>query len=555
MLGFDLKEADRDTAGSVLVVDDVRVNRLILEPILSQLGCVVTSVDNGLDALRLAKEAPPDLALVDVLMPGMDGYEVCRQLKADSRTRDTPVIMVTSLNEIEDLETGFDAGAMDYIGRPFNPRELVVRVRNALQLKHQGDQLRRFGERMSRELQLAETLQETMLSMPPMLMDELHICSAYQPSLQVSGDFFDRLSLADGCVCFYVADVAGHGVAAAMLSSVLKALFTDVLHSAGGFVSPSTICNEVDSRFRRAVLLPSAYATAFVGIYDPATRVLQAMNCGHPSPILLSRDGHLTLPFEEKGSMPIGFGLQGDEPFEQADEVTLRLSPGALLFLYTDGLIEAQPETGGGECGTTHLGEVLQSENDDGSVPGICNRVIDALRVEGYQLTADDCSLMAVRAMDPESVLYAESVAADLTIIRGVGECIEMALRDKGWSERSAGAFRLVFSEYCNNAVLHGGCDKDDTLNVRVLMSGKYAVLMVRDTGPEWDYPRSARDAQMPDPQSEAGHGLAIIYKLVNAPCFFRSEGQNVAVLPVFRYASENLRSEGGNNVGETHDE
>lgn len=530
-------DRDSNPVGSVLVVDDVRANRFILERTLTKLGCTVTSVDNGADAVRIARESLPDLALVDVLMPGMDGYAVCSRLKEDPKTRDIPVIMVTALNEIEDLETGFDAGAMDYICRPFNPRELVVRVRNALQLKHQSDQLRRFGKRMSRELQLAGTLQQTMLSMPPLLTDELHVGTDYRPSLQVSGDLFDRMTMADGRVCFYVADISGHGVAAAMLSSVLRSIFADVIHAAGGFVSPSELCNEVDLRFRRSVTIRSAYATAFMGLYNPATRAMQAMNCGHPSPILVAPDGTRSLPFEAGGSMPVGFGLLGDNPFEPGDEVTLRLAAGAVLFLYTDGLIEAQPEGGGEECGAVHLGDVLQTQIERCAAPGVCKRVIDALRDEGYQLTADDCSAMAVRAMDSDSVLYAESVAADFSSIAQAGERIEMALQERGWSERSAGAFRLVFSEYGNNTVAHGGCGAEDKLFVRVLTCTTCAVLEVRDPGPEWVYPQSMDDVAMPEAESESGRGLAIIHELVKYPHFFRADQCNVALLPVCRYA------------------
>ncbi len=220
-----------DETGIVLVVDDVRANRFVIERVLAKIGCTVTSAANGPDGLQLADECPPDVALVDVMMPDMDGYEVCRRLKGDPRTKDTPVIMVTALSEIEDVEKAFDTGAMDYVCRPFNPRELIVRVRNALRLKHQEDRLRLFQAKLSRELELAGVLLETMLSMPPMLTGMVQVSTAYTPSLNVSGDVFDRVLLRDGRVCVYVADAAGHGVAAAMVSSLLKATFTEVIHS------------------------------------------------------------------------------------------------------------------------------------------------------------------------------------------------------------------------------------------------------------------------------------------------------------------------------------
>jgi sigma-B regulation protein RsbU (phosphoserine phosphatase) len=533
----DVMEQSADMRGQVLVVDDVRSNRFVLERMLARIGCTVTSVDNGESALRVARESPPDLALVDVMMPDMDGYEVCRRLKADLRTQDTPVIMVTALTEIEDLETGFDAGAMDYICRPFNPRELVVRVRNALQLKHQGDRLRRFQERMSHELELAGALQATMLSVPPLLSHDLYISTAYRPSFNVSGDLFDRVLLPSGRYCVYVADVAGHGVAAAMLSSLLKAIFTDVLQSAGGWDAPSALCNEVDTRFRRSVTMRSAYATAFMGIYDPASRLWYGMNCGHPSPIMISPGGECTRPFEAGGSMPIGCGLLGDAPYTQEDEVSLRVEPGSLLFLYTDGLIEAQAGGDGEECGIDHLEVALQAAVQEGDVLGSCSRVMDRLHQEEYFLSADDCTTMVVEFVDPDHVVYAEAVSADLHAIGVVADTVEKALEARGWSEQRAAAFRLVFAEYCNNTVIHGGCDEDDVLSIRVFCSGKFCTLHVRDPGPEWDYPQSSDQVGFPEELSEGGRGLAIIYELVDHPRFYREEGQNVAILPVPRYA------------------
>ena len=538
--------------GHVLVVDDVRANRFVLERMLSRIGCTVTSAESGPMALQLAKEFPPDLALVDVMMPDMDGYEVCRRLKADQRTWDAPVIMVTALSEIEDLETGFDAGAMDFICRPFNPRELIVRVRNALQLKHQGDRLRRFQDRMSRELELAGALQATMLLVPPLLTDEVHVSTAYRPSFNVSGDLFGRVILPSGRLCIYVADVAGHGVAAAMLSSLLKAIFTDVIQSAGGWDSPSALCNEVDTRFRRSVTMRSAYATAFMGIYDPATCLWTCMNCGHPSPIMVAPCGTTTRPFDDGGSMPIGCGLLGDNPFAVDDEVEVRAELGSLLFLYTDGLSEAQLGGDGEECGIPHLEETLQSAVRKVDVLGCCSRVMDILHGETYFLSADDCTTMVVEAVDPSSVLHAKALPADLGLIGQAADAVEKALLKRGWSEIRAAAFRLVFAEYCNNTVIHGGCGAEDMLFVRVFCSGTFCTLFVRDSGPEWDYPRTGADVEMPDEYCEGGRGLAIISQLVEDPRFYREEGQNVAVLPVSRYDAEQNEAASPEQEGES---
>lgn len=117
----------------ILIVDDTPVNIKLVSEILQNRYEVISS-DGGLSCLKSAVEDSPDLILLDVLMPGMDGYEVCKKLKADGRTAGIPVIFITSKADRDDVVKGFDAGGVDYIMKPFNPRELVARVDTHLSL-------------------------------------------------------------------------------------------------------------------------------------------------------------------------------------------------------------------------------------------------------------------------------------------------------------------------------------------------------------------------------------------------------------------------------------
>ena len=144
-------------APRVLLVDDDPLGRMLVRQHLPP-GYAVTECADAESALRAARAAPHDLALVDVLLPGLDGFALCRQLKSDPLTADTPVIVVTAMTGIEDLERGFEAGATDYVRKPFNPRELAARVRTAVELKQQGDDIRRWNERVTRDLALAGRL-------------------------------------------------------------------------------------------------------------------------------------------------------------------------------------------------------------------------------------------------------------------------------------------------------------------------------------------------------------------------------------------------------------
>ena len=103
---------------------------------LETLGCKVRTAIDGLDALAKVKEAVPDLILLDIMMPRMSGFEVCRKLKSDPATRDVPIVMVTALNELGDIERAVECGTDDFITKPVNRLELLTRVRSLLRVRH-----------------------------------------------------------------------------------------------------------------------------------------------------------------------------------------------------------------------------------------------------------------------------------------------------------------------------------------------------------------------------------------------------------------------------------
>src|SRR5580765_123673 len=127
--------------GRVLVVDDIEANRSLVTALLTRDGYRVDAVASGAAALEWVRSDPPDLVLLDVMMPPPNGFDVCRALKADAGTRLIPIVLITALQQSEDRIQGFEAGADDFISKPFNAHELRARVRSLIRIKRYTDDL------------------------------------------------------------------------------------------------------------------------------------------------------------------------------------------------------------------------------------------------------------------------------------------------------------------------------------------------------------------------------------------------------------------------------
>jgi two-component system, OmpR family, alkaline phosphatase synthesis response regulator PhoP len=136
-------DTEQDKTPIVLVVDDNQQNLELLQVYLEDVDCRSIPACDGPEALDIIAKEPPDLILLDVMMPKMSGFEVCRRIKNDPKTSDIPVIMVTALNEFGDIERAIDSGTDDFLSKPVNKLELLTRIKTMLKLKHLSDKLER----------------------------------------------------------------------------------------------------------------------------------------------------------------------------------------------------------------------------------------------------------------------------------------------------------------------------------------------------------------------------------------------------------------------------
>ncbi len=150
----------QDKTPTVLVVDDNQQNLELLQAYLEDVDCQAVPAHDGLEALEIIAKEPPDLILLDVMMPKMSGFEVCKRIKNDPKTSDIPVIMVTALNEFGDIERAIDSGTDDFLSKPVNKLELLTRIKTMLKLKHLSDKLERtlaYLSEIEKQAQMAKS--------------------------------------------------------------------------------------------------------------------------------------------------------------------------------------------------------------------------------------------------------------------------------------------------------------------------------------------------------------------------------------------------------------
>lgn len=514
-----------DLSGRVLVVDDERPNRLYLNKLLSSYGCEISEAEDGPTALEMVHREIPDLILADVVMPGMNGFELCGAIKELTATKDVPVIMVTAKGQIEDLKRGFDLGAMDYIRKPFDARELVLRVGNALALKRSNDALARWKRRVSHELELAGTIQQSMFSEEPHFAESFEVRIKYRSSMDVGGDAFDVITLPGGRCCVYLADVAGHGVAPAMISSMLKATATELIRS---FYQrgPAFICNELHVRLRSTLNNPAYYATMLLALYEPAENRWVCMNCGHPDPILV-RDGRAE-PFPAGvGGIPVGMSLGPDRPFEEADETVLPATPGLQILLYTDGLTEAVHTDSGEECGQERLENFFSNISIDPYAVERPAALLDMMEAEGYSIGHDDCTAITIRMHELARILMSGTMTVDMDEISECCEEMERRLLGRA-GEDLAARVRLVAMEHAMNVVEHSGLSRGDSMWYQLALDDRHCRLVFTDRGKEWDFTRAQTLKTVADEYAEGGRGLMITNIAADLVERYRRGAENV---------------------------
>jgi sigma-B regulation protein RsbU (phosphoserine phosphatase) len=325
----------------VLVVDDAQGIRKIIGAYLQAAGISqIEYATDGIDGLAKVESFEPDLVILDIMMPEMDGFEVCRILRSDAKFRHLPILVQTALESPSERTAVFRAGASDLITKPIHGPELVARVRVQLENRMLIRSLEDYRHHMQLELELARHMQEDILPEDGTILASgdcagLKISSHFQPSAELGGDMWHIRDLGAGRVAVSSVDFSGHGVTAALNTFRLHTLMHQ-LPSPEPW-RPSGYLQLLNAQL--VDLLPvHQFATMFYAIIDLPNGSMVWSSAGAPSPIFCVGDER---QFLDSSGLPLGISLKANYRDRRID-----FPPGASLLLYSDALTETPNEQG-----------------------------------------------------------------------------------------------------------------------------------------------------------------------------------------------------------------
>lgn len=318
------------TKETILLVDDQPTNLRMLLETLRSLGCKLLAATNGETALSIAQKTLPDMILLDIMMPGIDGFEVCRRLKADPATWKIPVIFLSSLEGTEDKVRGLKLGAVDYVTKPFQPEEVIARVNTHLTIHKLNREVQKHRDELEHELKTVSQLQRNLLPERLPQLDGLKLAVHYETSRYAGGDYYDVAELPNGRLAILVADAEGHSAPATVMMAMTCVLFRSCLncnHEPDQMISfiNENLCN----------VNKESFVSAIYSVYDTRTRIMRIARAGHPNPMF-----YRSLQKTAGEIRCEGVSVMGWDPYPEVPVTEIKMEPGDRILFYTDGVTE-----------------------------------------------------------------------------------------------------------------------------------------------------------------------------------------------------------------------
>ncbi len=314
----------------VLIVDDVKANVDILVQALSS-DYKLSVALGGQQAMDAVRRSAPDLVLLDIVMPDIDGYDVCQRLRAAEETRELPIMFLSSLEDVKNKARGFEVGGNDYLTKPFEVLEVKARVRSLLKAKAYADAVKAAAER---DLRIAREIQTGLLPANVSARIKgtgLDVDAVLEPAHLVGGDLYEVLRLGVDRVLVAVGDVSGKGIPAALFMAVAMTLLRSMARLGH---PPEQILRQLNDELLEQNPR-GMFVTLQCMVFDLAKRSVTCASAGHHAAVRVIPGMAPSLAFTSSGRV---LGLM---PSEDIASETVELQPGETMVLFTDGVSEA----------------------------------------------------------------------------------------------------------------------------------------------------------------------------------------------------------------------
>jgi sigma-B regulation protein RsbU (phosphoserine phosphatase) len=337
----------------ILVVDDDELIRLLLASGLTDLGFSVTTAENGEEAWSILQEDPIRMVLTDWDMPHLNGLGLLRRIRAMEGGESVYVIILTGRGNDHDLVVGLDAGADDFLAKPFDVEELRVRIQAGQRIVRLQQRLLEQNRRLEQDLTSASSLQRALLPGDAPNLGEYRFAWRFVPCTHVSGDMLNVFRLDERRVGFFILDVSGHGAAAAMMAVTVSRLLTPVAGQSTlvkrklstepyyEVPNPAEVVASLRTRFTETERT-GLFFTLVYGILDVSLGEVTWASAGHEPPIL-TRPGSMRIMSDQESGAIIGPDLSIPDPSQPN---RLLLQPGERLWLYSDGIVDVRSPDG-----------------------------------------------------------------------------------------------------------------------------------------------------------------------------------------------------------------
>ena len=580
----------------ILVVEDEVFSRKKLQKIMESFG-ECEAVDNGEDALKVAvSENPPDLILLDIMLPGMDGYEVCERLKADPKTKDIPVIFLSAHTEIDEKTRGFEKGAVDYITKPFHKAEAKARVKTHLALKKMredlyaknivlGDQVKEIQEKTDKLRDTIEQLADRNQEMKedqefaqkvfaniinPSFLNAINIKYLLSPMSIFNGDLLLVEQNLSGGQSIMLGDFTGHGLRAALGAIPVADIFRTMLTK--GF-SIAEIVFEVNQKLKNILPTGVFCCACFIEI-DTVRNKLMVWNGGLPA-LLVYRENQGIIAQVKSSNPPLG--ILGPAEFDNSIEI-VDIKPNDRIYIYSDGIIECENQNQE-LFGQERLDKCFMNNN---APDRLFDEIMESVSIFGAgNPQSDDITIIEVSCPVNEDIdkpkevslktdqtnLMKWKMVLDLnaTVLRTtdpIPMLTQFTINKPEFENHKCHLFTII-QELLNNSINHGVLRLDSSLKkepegfveyyqerkkaleflekgwIKVDMEhlpmekGGQFILKIEDSGPGFDYIKELSRTDAPNPDVFSGRGIIILRSLCGK-LTYSGNGNKVEAVYVF---------------------